>query len=238
MSNLPAPHSKLGDKYPRESAPPNFDRLAGPYRWLEYLTFGPWLARTRCAFLPQLAECQNALVLGDGDGRFTARLLIANSTVRVHAIDASPAMLRALVRCAGPHAARISTQLADARFWRPERIELRDQEYDAICTHFFLDCLTTTEIQSMAKAVRPLLSPSAVWVVSEFAIPRGLFGRFLARPLLWGLYRVFGVLTGLTVRTLPDHELALRVAGFSLRERQTGLAGLLVSELWSPVSGA
>ena len=215
--------------------PPNFNLLAGPYRWLEYFSFGPWLARARSAFLPQLAPCRNALVLGDGDGRFTASLLRANPMVRVHAIDASAAMLRALIRCDGPDGVRVYPELADARHWQPAQ---EAPQFDAIFTHFFLDCLATAEIQSMAEALRPSLSPSALWVVSEFAIPPGRFGRFVARPLIWSLYRVFGVLTGLTVRILPDHDFALRAAGFALQERQTRLAGLLVSELWSPVSDA
>jgi hypothetical protein len=215
--------------------PPNFNGLAGPYRWLEYLTFGPWLVRVRSVFLPQLAHCRNVLVLGDGDGRFTASLLHANATVRIHAVDASPAMLQALVRHAGIHAARISTQPADARRWQPGP---GDEPFDAICTHFFLDCLTTAEIQSMAESLSPSLAPSAVWVVSEFAIPASRFGQFVARPLIWSLYRVFAALTGLTVRTLPDHASALRFAGFVLRERKTRLAGLLVSELWSAASDA
>ena len=210
--------------------PPNFNMLAGPYRWLEYLTFGPWLARTRSAFLPRLAHCRNALVLGDGDGRFTLRLLQVNPIVHVHAVDASPAMLDALVSRAGHHATRVSMQLGDARTWEPGP---EDQLYDAIVTHFFLDCLTTGEIQSMAESLRPALARSAVWVVSEFAIPHSRFGRFVARPLVWGLYRIFAALTGLTVRTLPDHICAREAAGFVLRERQTRLAGLLVSELWS-----
>ena len=233
MSTLQAHNSKLGKRHARESAaPPNFNRLAGAYRWLEYFTFGPWLARTRFTFLPRLANCRNALVLGDGDGRFTARLLGANPTIRIHAIDASPTMLRALVRRAGPHADRVATQVADARLWRPDQDGDWDQPYDAIFTHFFLDCLTTTEIQSMAETLRPFLLPCAVWVVSEFAVPRGLFGQFIARPLIWCLYRVFAALTGLTVRALPDHARALQAAGFGLNERQTRLAGLLVSELW------
>jgi hypothetical protein len=219
----------------RPAAPPNFDLLAGPYRWLEYLTFGPWLARARGAFLPQLAHCRNALVLGDGDGRFTARLLHVNPMVRIHAVDASPAMLQALVRRAGSNAVRVVTQVADARHWQPDPGE---QPHDAIFTHFFLDCLTTAEIQSMAETFRPYLSPSAIWDVSEFAVPPGRYGRFVARPLVWCLYRVFAALTGLTVRTLPDHGLALRAAGFVLKVRQTRLAGLLVSELWIPVPGA
>lgn len=235
MNSLLAHQPELSNQ---AAAAPNFNLLAGPYRWLEYFTFGPFLARARGAFLHRLAQCRNVLVLGDGDGRFTARLLSTNPTVRIHAIDSSPAMLRTLVRRAGRRAGRVATQAVDARQWRPSGNERWDQPYDAICTHFFLDCLTTAEIRSMAETLRPFLSPSGLWVVSDFAVPPGRFGRFVARPLIWGLYRVFAALTGLTVRSLPDHNSALKAAGFILRERQTRLAGLLVSELWSVAPGA
>jgi hypothetical protein len=213
---------------------PDFSRLARAYRWMEYATFGPWLSRARSAYLPAVSGCHRALVLGDGDGRFTASLLRASPAINIHAVDASPAMLRALVRRAGPHAGRVRTQLADARTWQPRSDNAPDLAYDAIFTHFFLDCLTTEEVQSLAKGIRGSVSPSAVWVISEFAIPPGWYGRVFARPLVWTLYRVFGLLTGLAVRGLPDHHSALCAAGFILHNRRTWLGGLLTSELWSP----
>src|ERR1019366_262867 len=155
---------------PRMNRPPNFDRLARLYRWMEIASFGPWLWRCRCAFLGELGRCRRALVLGDGDGRFTALLRRANPDIQVDAVDASPAMLRALVRRAGPHAARVHAHVADARQWGP-RPPAQTQPYDLIVTHFFLDCLTTGEIASLAATVGPALTWDALWVVSEFAVP-------------------------------------------------------------------
>lgn len=219
------------------NSPPNFNRLAGLYRWMELASFGPWLSRARCVFLDDLGACRRALVLGDGDGRFTASLLGANPAVRIDAVDASPAMLQSLLCRAGSHAARVRIQLADVRLWQPSALPgdwPQDQPIDLIATHFFLDCLTTREVQTLAEKLHGSASPSALWVISEFAIPPGWFGRLLARPVVLGLYRAFGWLTGLTVRTLPDYGAALRQAGFTLKQRRTWLAGLLASELWSP----
>ena len=84
----------------------------------------------------------------------------------------------------------------------------------------------------LAAAVRPALAPDAVWVVSEFAVPKSVFGRLVAGPLVSGLYRAFGVLTGLRVRRLPDYHRALVEAGFRLVESRSFLHGLLVSEMW------
>ena len=174
------------------NAPPDLNRLAGLYPWMEAVTFGPWLSRCRSAYLAEMRHCRRALVLGDGDGRFTARLLRANLEVEIDAVDASTAMLRALIRRAGPHADRVRAHCADVRLWQPA-----NPPYDLVVTHFFLDFLTNDEVQALAAKLRGALSPSALWVVSEFVIPRGSFGRYVARPVVSGLYLGFHWLTGL-----------------------------------------
>lgn len=211
--------------------PPNFDRLARLYLWMEWCSFGPWLTRTRTAFLPDLARAHRALVIGDGDGRFTARLLRENLAIQIDAVDGSAAMLRELLRRAGPHADRVKTYLADARAWQP-LAPILAEPYDLVATHFFLDCLTQHEVRTLATRIASACTPTALWVVSEFAVPETRFGALLARPLVSFLYRCFRWLTGLSVRTLPDHCAALQSAGFMLREQRPRLGGLLVSELW------
>lgn len=206
---------------------PNFDRLAPLYRWMEWLSFGPFLWWCRCAFLGEMKGCRRALVFGDGDGRFTARLLRENAGVKVEAIDASPAMLDALLRRAGCHAVRVRTASMDAREWQPATA------CDLIVTHFFLDCLSSGEVQSLVARVRTAAEPGALWIVSEFATPESPFGRWIARPIVSGLYRAFGILTGLRQRRLPDHRAGLRAAGFTLLREKRWLAGLLVSEVWT-----
>ncbi len=208
---------------------PNFDRLAKRYRRLERLTFGSSLWNCRCAFLDELRTCRTALVFGDGDGRFTARLLEENPLVLIDAVDASVEMLRELVRNAGARSGRVRIHLADARLWEPT-----SPACDLIVTHFFLDCLTTEEVAALATRLRSYANPDALWVVSEFAIPEGRYGRWVARPLVTGLYFAFWLLTGLRVWSLPKYRESLTEAGFKLLKEQHFLSGLLVSELWAP----
>jgi hypothetical protein len=217
---------------PRPDQPPNFNKLARAYRWMEWLTFGPCLALTRESFLDKLANSGRALILGDGDGRFTARLLRENPNIEIDAVDVSAAMLHALLRRAGHDAGRVQAHLADVRNWQPTA-PAPGQAYDLIATHFLLDCLTQADVQSLATRLRNAVTPSALWVVSEFAVPPGWFGRLIARPVVSSLYLAFGWLTGLTVRALPDHASALREAGFTLQEARSRLGGLLTGELWA-----
>ena len=89
----------------------NFNRLARVYRWLEWCTLGPTLGKCRSAYLAEMKNCRAALVIGDGDGRFTAQLLKQNPHIAVDAVDVSDAMLRRLKQRAGRHARRCALTL-------------------------------------------------------------------------------------------------------------------------------
>ncbi len=203
---------------------PNFDRIARPYRWLEYLTLGRALERTREHFLPHLPDRRHALILGDGDGRFTARLMTTNPRIAVHAVDISPTMLQ-LLTARAPRDGRLTTQLGSALDVTPPC------RPDLIVTHFFLDCLTQPEIDRLVGHLAEELLPGGIWVVSEFRIPSGWM-HLPARLMVRGLYAAFRILTGLRVTSLPDHRIPMRRAGLILHEQSFRLCGLLVSELW------
>ena len=204
---------------------PNFDRIAPLYRWMEYSTFGRSLERCRNHFLPELQGCYCALVLGDGDGRFLARLLAANPDLRADAVDTSRAMLRLLERRARAARARLRTHLTSALNFSPRL------SYDLVVTHFFLDCLTQPELDRLCARIVPHLEPGALWVVSEFRIPAGAM-HWPSRILVRLLYLAFRLLTGLRTRELPDHAAALTAVGFTRISQHLSLGGLLTSELW------
>lgn len=206
----------------------NFDLLAQPYRWLEYATFGRALERCRFHFLPTLTSARRALVLGDGDGRFLARLLTTNQQLEADVVDISPAMLRVLMSRLTPKArSRITLHETDARGFVPP-----STGYDLVVTHFFFDCLFKTELDAFVDRVKPHLTPGAYWVVSEFAQARDRTGSVLSWAVVSGLYQAFGLLTGLQVRSLPDHRATLEDSGFHLCSEKPWLQGLLVSQLW------
>jgi hypothetical protein len=212
--------------------PNGFDRLARPYRWMEYLTFGPALHRCRTHFLPRLHNIRNVLVLGDGDGRFTAQLMRQIPQARVTAIDASSRMLAQLQSRCASHTQRLTTHQANLPAALPPLIA--NQTYDLVATHFFLDCLTTEEVKQLATTIRPHLSANALWVVSDFAIPGGLLHR-PAALVVAALYRSFRILTGLQTQRLPQHADAFAHSDFQQIQQNKVLGGLLVSELWQPV---
>jgi ubiquinone/menaquinone biosynthesis C-methylase UbiE len=208
---------------------PNFDRVARPYRWLEYMSFGLWLARCRNAQLAHLTRARHALLLGDGDGRFLARLLASNHTLTADVVDSSHTMLMLLdrrLRKSELHQ-RVRLHHADALQWDPAG------PYDLIVSHFFLDCFFPHQIEQLFDTVLPHALPGAHWVISEFAIPTNPFAAWFARGIIRWLYRAFGWTTGLRVRALPAYAASLHRRGLTLSQDQIYLAGLLRSQLWT-----
>jgi cyclopropane fatty-acyl-phospholipid synthase-like methyltransferase len=212
---------------------PDFDGVARAYRWMEYLSLGTMLERARFWALDAgwLDGCRRALVLGDGDGRFTGRMMGRNAGVRVQAVDLSAEMLRLLERRCRPFAARLSTLCEDAREFSPA------PGADLVVTHFFLDCLEDEEVGALVRRVSAGLEPGAIWVVSEFCVPRGWL-RAPAWLVVRGLYLAFRVLTGLRVTRLPDYALELRESGFCVVAEKRFLGGLLVSQVWKATTTA
>ncbi|MBT9331012.1 class I SAM-dependent methyltransferase [Paracidobacterium acidisoli] len=215
---------------------PNFDFIARPYRWFEYLTFGPYLERCRFSRLPEITGARRALVIGDGDGRFLTRLLQSNPDVLVDVIDLSPGMLKLLeqrVRNLGTEAhSRVAIHRADVRDFSPPE-SFTATGYDLVVTHFFLDCLTHLDLSRLTATLRPHLVPGARWLVSEFQVPEGGIVEPLSRFLVRSLYRAFGILTGLEVRELPAWDMLLERSGFSRFDERSWLGGLLTSEIWT-----
>jgi hypothetical protein len=209
-----------------KSNTPNFDRVASIYRWAEYLSLGPILERTREHFLPQLADRHRALVLGDGDGRFLARLLHQNPTLQALAVDTSAAMLHLLTQRCHFASARLETLQASAlHIDAPPATDL-------IVTHFFLDCLTQPEVDRLTHHLAAQVAPGTLWLLSDFALPPNPLLRPLAALYIRGLYLAFALLTGLRISRLPDPQSALTNAGFKLLARHQRLSGLLYTELW------
>jgi len=204
----------------------NFDGIARIYALLEKVTFGNALARCRFRFLDWMQDARQALAIGDGDGRFIAELLATNPEVEVDSVDTSAEMLR-LQSLRSGQIPRLRLFLEDARLLVPPR-----DDYDLIVTHFFLDCLSQSEVESLASRIAAHMRPGARWVLSDFAVPHRRATRILARLLVRALYFGFRILTGLRVVRLPDHAAAFAAAGLRCIKSDTAFGGLLLSEQW------
>jgi SAM-dependent methyltransferase len=175
-----------------------------------------------------MQDHRRALVYGDGDGRFLAQLLRRAPGLQVTAVDASARMLQVAAHRLPPGAS-VALVHADALGFQPSR---EPSGYDLIVSHFFLDCFSDDELGCLLERVNAAAAKSAVWVVSDFAVPQAAIARVLGRWIIRSLYHGFRLLTGLETCRLPDHGTVLRQGGWRLEDRRQRLCGLLISERW------
>jgi ubiquinone/menaquinone biosynthesis C-methylase UbiE len=209
----------------------NFDHIATYYRWFEYIAFGHSLERRRLTFLDRMKDSRRALVIGDGDGRFTAALAIRNHTVQIDSIERSSQMLRLarrrLRREQIMNRDRIRLIQGDIRF-----VTLPTGEYDLIATHFFLDVLNHHDLRLVVQRVVSAASRPCHWAVSEFDIPQHGWRHIHAEAWVKTMYFFFRCVAGLKVAELPEWRTAFLDHGFVCLHSEAAGAGLMRSELW------
>jgi len=206
----------------------SFDRLAFAYEWLEWIAFGSELETARFCHLDHLRDCQRALILGEGDGRFLERLVRRFPALRVDCVDASGAMLaKAKGRLTVEERRRVTFRHEDAL-----SAEFDPGVYDAVVTMFFLDCFSTDELQGLIDRVTAALQEDASWLCADFALPLRGWRRWRAALWLRGMYLFFQWQTQLSARRLPPMEGLLRSAGWEVQSRKTLQADLLCSAVF------
>jgi ubiquinone/menaquinone biosynthesis C-methylase UbiE len=207
---------------------PDFDRVAGIYRALEYGAFGGTLQRARVACIDRLRDCRDILLLGDGDGRFLNALLRVAPEARVHSVDASQAMLNlAAARLTSADRSRVTFEQADARAF-----DAGARTFDAVVTLFFLDCFVEADVRALIDRLAPRLRPGGVWLFADFAIPERGIARLYAKFVVSSLYLFFRWRTHLVARNLPPSEALLADAGLELIAEREFRGGLLRSSVW------
>jgi SAM-dependent methyltransferase len=209
----------------------DFDPIARPYRWLEYLTLGRTLERCRLHYLSILLQQKRALILGDGDGRFLAQLFAQNPHLQADAVDTSAAMLELLRHRCEATSPDIANRLQIHRISALNFSPPHREKYDLVVTHFFLDCLSQPDLENLIARITPTLAPNAIWLISDFRIPTGPM-RLPAKVIIRALYLAFRILTGLRTMHLPNHAPPLAEAGLTKITHHHRLAGILTSELW------
>lgn len=206
----------------------NADGIAASYRWLEYAAFGHELERARFDFLDRARDARRVLILGEGDGRFLARLLDSNPSAHVDVVESSGRMIElARGRVPENERARVTFHRIDAA-----ADALPEGPFDLVVTHFFLDILTDCEAQAVVSKASALLAPGGTWLLSEFQVPRARLARVHARAWLAAMYGFFLIATGVEASRLPDYRKMLERSGLEETEHRERRWGLIRSQVW------
>ena len=207
----------------------NADRIAASYRWLEYAAFALALEHARFDFLSHASAATRVLILGEGDGRFLARLLESNRRASVAVVDSSARMIE-LARQRVPVGERSRVE-----FHQMDGVagDLPRGPFDLVVSHFFLDSLNCRDTEAVICKVSALLAPGAYWLVSEFQEPQGGLRGLHAKLWLRTMYAFFALTTGLRASKLPPYRDILVSQGLAEIQYRERRLGLIRSQVWA-----
>jgi ubiquinone/menaquinone biosynthesis C-methylase UbiE len=208
----------------------SFEALAPHYRWLEFCLAGEKLQRCRTAFLEQVTEACNVLVVGEGNGRFLVECLCRCAHAKVTCLDASGQMLRiarSRIERLGLARGQVNFFQGDILTWRPA-----EGPFDLIVTQFFLDCFTSEQLELVVSKLSEAATPRVSWLLADFQVPGTGLRRVRAQIIHGLMYWFFRVITKLPARHLTPPDQFLTAQGFSLRERKVFELGLLHTDWW------
>jgi len=218
---LPRPNRDSRRPLP-DSTTKSFDRIAQPYRFVEWCTFGGALQRTRTAHIAQLDDCRRILILGEGDGRFLQRLCARNPRAEIHVVERSARMIQL--------ARRRARNASGATFFEADALtHPLNGPYDAVVTAFFLDCFEGEELNRLLARLTASCAPSCTWLYADFHSGRSYWSRLRNGTWIWLLYRAFGLTTDIRARRLADPLPTLAAFGWRLVDEVWQRGGLLRS---------
>lgn len=203
-------------------------RIARVYRWLEYAAFGSALERARFDFLPHASEARRVLILGEGDGRFLARLLDFNRHANVVVLEMSERMIDvARGRLPAAERSRVEFHPMDVAAQA-----LPGGCFDLAVAHFFFDILSCANAEAVIFKVSERLAPGSAWLISEFQVPDSGIRRLHGRLWLRAMYIFFRLTTSLRVSDLPPYRKMLERRGLAEAGYRESRFGLIRSQLW------
>lgn len=207
----------------------SFDNLARIYRFLESICFGTTLDESRIHFIASPNnDPLKALVLGDGDGRFSRALLDARPNTTITSIDISQKMLDQATRLINSrHPNKKNSYLAiqaDALHY-----SFPQSKFDLAVLNFFLDCFNSHEANQILEAVTHSLKAKGELVFTDFSIPVKQPHRLLSQAIVGALYPAFRLSAGIQAKRLPqlNWPASLKKTG-----QKQWLGGLIVSQLY------
>ncbi len=206
----------------------SFDRLAPHYRWMERVLAGRLMQRARAAWLDRVKGLRQALLVGEGPGRFLEAALVAMPEARFVVVDASAAMLEvAASRVRSWDRPRVRFEHGALPGWTGD-----PGAFDLVATHFFLDCFGREDLAGVIAALDRAAAPAASWLLTDFGLPDAGWARRRARLIHALMYLVFRPLTGIGARSLVPPEEGLLVRGWRRDAQREWSCGLIRSSHW------
>ena len=204
----------------------SFCRFARAYHFFEKFLFKDVLEKARFACLDSIHEAKRILIIGEGDGRFLAKLTSINQNCMITVMDSSPIML-SMAKSRVPTTFRGTINFCNEDVTTfPFPLEA----FDSVVSHFFLDCFTEETLSVLLKTLSSALCPRGKWLIADFVEPSPTTLWFIPQFLcLRLLYTFFRFKCGIEARSVVSPHNTLKDLGLKKSRCINFCNGLLTS---------
>jgi ubiquinone/menaquinone biosynthesis C-methylase UbiE len=208
----------------------NFDALSRHYRWMEAVAAGGKLQKCREEYLNEIYGCKNALLVGEGHGRFLEVFIRANPTASITFIDSSKGMIEVAKD-------RLQRKGLDERRVKFIHVDAMSQDFgenvfDLVVTNFFLDCFDESQLEVLISKLARSLKQGGQWMLADFCKPDKGWKRLRAVIIIKLMCVFFDIATQLRVNDLLSPDKILKKNGMQLLKRTRYEWDLLKADLW------
>ena len=203
----------------------DFSRLAPVYDLLGSVVFFGALRRSQNYFLEEMNSPEKVLILGGGTGTFLIDLLKNSGIKSVDYVDISPGMIKKAKK------KFVNSEIqCEVNFICGGINEIPKNNYDLICTNYFLDCFSDEALEGLIPQLEKSLAGKGHWLFTDFCQDEssGLNRRWLIRFL----YGFFSVTCNLKIKQLPNFSTHFKSADLEKINEKFFLRGLLKSVLF------
>jgi ubiquinone/menaquinone biosynthesis C-methylase UbiE len=203
-----------------------FDSVAPFYVLLEKLSFGDELNIARQAFIETVLHAGNALLIGEGNGRFLGDCLRSKTGGAITVLDSSRKMLDLLEsRIKGiRHETNLELVCEGILDWRLENTGA----FDVVVTHFFLDLFRPIMQRRVIEKITSMANKETSWVIVDYQ-PSNATG--VLSLINWLQYRFDRLLSGVDTDRHYDPSDLLREFGWRVEKERHFLNGGVVAQL-------
>lgn len=179
----------------------------------------------------EFSKPQRALIIGDGDGRFSQMALTENPHLSIDSIERSSKMRKQ----ASLRIQKLGENYRDRHRYIAHDVRdfsFANSEYDFVVAQFFLDCFSSNDANVLLRNFARTLKPNGKLIYVDFAVPCKAPLRWLGKGFITILYLFFRITTDIGTSRLPElvWPNSLRIS-----RKQLFLKGLVTSEIRSKV---
>ncbi|ALI99650.1 class I SAM-dependent methyltransferase [Rufibacter tibetensis] len=192
------------------SSVPDFNLISPVYDALAKLVYGKSQQRAQAHFLSCIPAGARVLILGGGSGWILNQVLQHSTPAHVLFLEASSKMLEKAKGNVLPTASKTTVE-----FRLGTEASLSSSEmFHVVLTPFVLDLFTPQQAYAMMQRLDQALFPTGLWLHTDFYLSPSPLRKIWQKPLLWGMYWFFGLVSGILGKTLPPFESLFQKLGY------------------------